>query len=179
MTSVKQIEANRQNAKNSTGPKTTHGKAIACQNSLKHGLTTRLNIINSESQTDFDLHRQNFLTELAPQGPTESLLADRIITLSWRLKRIENIQNQTIDALNSPDNQSPLAKLKRSLLPNTQPHIENTNSPDLTLGRMAVNDFTNTGVLEKLLMYERRIESSLYKTLLELQRLNLLRNMNQ
>jgi len=49
---------------------------------------------------------------------------------------------------------------------------------DLTLGRIALKDFSNARVLDRLLMYERRIENSLHKTILELQRLNLLRNLN-
>jgi hypothetical protein len=47
----------------------------------------------------------------------------------------------------------------------------------LALGRLAVKDFGDARVLERLLMYERRLESSLYKTLLELQRLNIARRL--
>lgn len=38
MTSRRKIEANRANAKNSTGPTTTDGKARAGRNALRHGL---------------------------------------------------------------------------------------------------------------------------------------------
>jgi hypothetical protein len=47
-----------------------------------------------------------------------------------------------------------------------------TGSPaggdDRLLGRMLVEDFTHARVLDHLLMYERRIESSLFRTLREL-----------
>lgn len=38
MTSVRQIEANRSNAKRSTGPKTAGGKTRSSGNALRHGL---------------------------------------------------------------------------------------------------------------------------------------------
>ena len=38
MTSKKQIQANRRNARKSTGPKTAKGKAVVRLNALKHGL---------------------------------------------------------------------------------------------------------------------------------------------
>ncbi|MFK4539656.1 hypothetical protein ABIA00_007839 [Bradyrhizobium ottawaense] len=38
MASIRQIEANRANAKRSTGPKTASGKAKSSQNALRHGL---------------------------------------------------------------------------------------------------------------------------------------------
>ncbi len=176
MATQNQIIANRRNAQSSTGPRTPQGKTAVSQNAVKHGLTARHDVISSESQADFDLYRDQFLAELTPQGPTESMLAERVVTLSWRLKRVDTIQNQTIDALNSPDT-SPIAKLTQSLLFKNQPD-PSTSDTQLALGRMAVKDFANARVLDRLLMYERRIEHSLYKTILELQRLNIVRNLN-
>jgi hypothetical protein len=121
------------------------------------------------------------LAELAPASPMESMLAERVVNLSWQLKRANRIQNLTIDALNAPKTPSPLAKLTKSLLFKGQDMPEDDPSespPHLALGRLAIKDFSNTRVLERLLMYERRIENSLYKTILELQRLNLIKKMN-
>jgi hypothetical protein len=111
----------------------------------------------------------------------ESMLAERIVGLSWRLKRICSIQNQTIDALNAPKTPSPLDKLTQSLLSKglRQPQEAPSElAPALALGRLAIKDFSNSRVLDRLLMYERRIEHSLYKTLLEIQRLNLVKKLN-
>ncbi len=181
MVTKAQILANRLNAQNSTGPRSHKGKAIVSQNAIKHGLTAAHNIISSESQADFDLYRDQILDELAPTSPMESMLVERIVNLSWRLKRASRIQNLTIDALNTPDTSNPLTKLTQSLLSRIRDQSQappSGSASDLALGRLAVKDFSNTRILERLLMYERRIENSLYKTILELQRLNLIKNLN-
>jgi len=77
MTTKAQTHANRQNAQKSTGPKTPQGKAAASQNSIKHGLLARKNVIMSENQEEFDLHRDLLLEELAPATPMQSMLAER------------------------------------------------------------------------------------------------------
>ncbi len=181
MATKAKILANRRNAKKSTGPRSRQGRAVVSQNAVKHGLSARQNIISSESKADFRLYREHMLAELAPISPMESMLAERIVSLSWRLKRICRIQNQSIDALNSNNTSNPLTKLTQSLFFKSHDQSQRSPSappPDLTLGRMAIKDFSNERVLDRLLMYERRIEHSLYKTILEYQRLNLIKNLD-
>jgi hypothetical protein len=181
MATKAQIRANRRNAQKSTGPRSRQGKAAVSQNALKHGLSARQDIINSESRADFYLYREQMLDELAPATPMEFMLAERIVGLSWRLNRVYRIQNQAIDALNSNNASSPLTKLTQSLFFKNNDHSQDGNSsstPSLVLGRMAIKDFSNARVLDRLLMYERRIEHSLYKTILELQRLHLIRKLD-
>ncbi|MBW8039452.1 MAG: hypothetical protein FVQ85_05580 [Planctomycetes bacterium] len=181
MATEAQTLANRLNAQKSTGPCSRQGKAAASQNSVKHGLFASQTVISSENQADFDLYRDRILSELAPDSPMESMLSERIVTLSWRLKRVGRIQNQTIDALNERNTSSPLIKLTQSLLfkgRDQSQTAQSAPSPDLALGRLAIKDFSHARVLDHLLMYERRIENSLYKTIFELQRLRLIRNLD-
>jgi len=180
MTTEAQNHANRLNSQKSTGPRTSEGKTAISQNAVKHGLSARQTVINSESQADFDLYRDRMLGELAPVSPMESMLAERIVSLSWRLKRTGRIQNQTIDALNAGNTSSPLSKLTQSLSFKNRDQSQTAQSASATalaLGRMAIKDFSHARVLDRLLMYERRIEHSLYKTILELQRLRLMRKL--
>jgi len=180
MANEAQILANRHNAQKSTGPRTPEGKAVVSQNAAKHGLTAAHAVISSESQTDFELYRDRILIELAPDTPMQSMLAERIVSLSWRLKRAGRIQAQTIDALNADNTSSPLAKLRQSLFFKNLDQSQAgpaTSAHDLALGRMAIKDFSHARVLDRLLMYERRIEHSLYKTILEFQRLRLMRKL--
>ena len=104
MSTTAQIIANRRNAQKSTGPRSSEGKAIASQNSLKHGLSARKEVIDSESQVEFDQYRERILGELDPVSPMESMLAERVVSLSWRLEheaereaRSPPIDNPTAD----------------------------------------------------------------------------------
>ena len=179
MSTEAQIIANRRNAQKSTGPLTRKGKDAVSQNAIKHGLLARQAVISSENRTEFCLYRDLMLDELAPAGPLESILAQRIVSLSWRLKRAGIIQKQTIDAMNADNKSNPLAKLTQSFLTknNGKPQPDSSTT-DLTLGRIVIKDFSNARVLERLLMYERRLEHSLYKTILELQKLQLMRKLH-
>jgi len=180
MTSEAQILANRRNSQKSTGPRTAEGKAIISQNALTHGLTADLAVISSESNADFELYRDRMLDELDPVGAMESMLAERIVSLSWRLKRAIRIQNEAIDAMNTDNKSNPLARLAQSLFSKGLERSEdelNIPESDMSLGRLAIKDFSNARVLERLLMYERRMEHSLYKTILELQRLHIMRKL--
>jgi len=182
MATEAQTLANRQNAQKSTGPKTPDGKAAISQNAVKHGLSAHNDVISSENQADFDLHRDRILAELNPATPMESMLAERIVSLYWRLKRIGHIQNQTIETMNNNiASNPPLTKLIQSLLPKSSDQPQPTSSiPDsaLALGRLAIKDFANARVLDGLLLYERRLENSLYKTMVEFQKLRLIRKLN-
>jgi len=192
MATEAQIIANRRNAQKSTGPRTREGRAIISQNAVKHGLTSsqddrlgeesRSRIIFSENKADFELYRDRILTELASVGAMESMLAERVVSLSWRLKRAGSIQNQAIDAMNENNKTNPLAKLAQSMFLKSAGQSQGKSSEpngELALGRMAIKDFANARVLERLLMYERRVEHSLYRTILELQRLQLMRKMDK
>jgi hypothetical protein len=181
MATEAQILANRRNAQKSTGPRSNEGKSAVSQNAVQHGFSAHQDIISSESPAEFELYRDQFLAELAPATPMESMLAERIISLSWRLKRSIRIQNQAIDAMNIDTTSNPLAKLTKSLFFKgllQQQEVTSESGTALALGRLAIKDFSYARVLERLLMYERRMEHSLYKTLLELQRLNLVKKLN-
>ena len=180
MSTEAQITANRRNAKKSTGPRTHQGRTIISHNAVKHGLFARQTLIDSENEADFDLYHDQLLSELAPESPMESMLAERIVILSWRLIRIGRIQAQTINSLKADNKSSPLAKLTQSLFFKHNNQSQATSDPPahLALGRLAIKDFSNARVLDRLLMYERRIEHSLFKTNLEFQRLRLMRKLN-
>jgi hypothetical protein len=180
MASEAQIQANRSNAQKSTGPRTAEGKAVVGQNAVKHGLCARQAVIAGEDLGEYEFYRDQMLGELAPEGAMESVLAQRAVGLAWRLQRAERLQNEAFDALYAEDTTGPFARLAQSLRSKEQARLDPAEKGrDLTLGRVVVKDFANARVLDRLLMYERRIEHSLYRTMAELQRLRLIRQLDQ
>jgi hypothetical protein len=92
MSSEEQIAANRRNGEASNGPVSTEGKAISAQNSLKHELTSREVLMPNEDGEAFAAFCERLRAELNPGGELESVLAERIIGLPWRLRRLGKIE---------------------------------------------------------------------------------------
>jgi hypothetical protein len=178
MASEAQVLANRLNAQKSTGPCSAEGKAIVSQNAVKHGLLAKGVVIKGEDPGEFEFYWDQMLGELAPVGQMESVLAERVVSLSWWLQRAERLQGAAFDTLYEEETTSPLAKFTRSLRPKG-PAQGDSGAGDggPALGRVVVKDFGYAKVLDRLLMYERRIEHSLYRTMGELQRQRLLREL--
>jgi hypothetical protein len=162
MASEAQVQANRANAQKSTGPRSPAGKATVSANAVTHGLSGRRDVIKGEDQAEFDRQREALLKELRPDGAVESMLAERVVSLSWRLERVGRMQNEVFDALLA-DGAAPLAKLVRSMAGK-----KSEDEEELALGRAVIKDFANSRVLDRLLMYERRMENSLLKMLTDL-----------
>jgi hypothetical protein len=88
MTSARQFEANRTNARASTGPRTPTGKERASRNALRHGLHTDLPVIPGERPEDWQAHLEAIRQSLAPAGALEEALAERVALALWRLRRV-------------------------------------------------------------------------------------------
>jgi hypothetical protein len=84
MTSEKQIDANRRNAQQSTGPKTQDGRNRSRVNALRHGLTGQVTTMTDEDRAAHDKLSKALIASLAPEGAMETQLAQRIATDSWR-----------------------------------------------------------------------------------------------
>ncbi len=173
MSTQAQIAANRLNAQKSTGPKTAEGKTVVAQNAVKHGLFARENVIKCEKVSDFDEFREELLDGLAPVGGVEAMLAERIVSLSWRLKRVERMNSEAIDVMIAQIETDSWHKERREKDGLLDPE---TGRSELVLGWVTNRDFCDSDVvLERLLIYEKRIESSFYKAVGELQKLQRIR----
>jgi hypothetical protein len=181
MATEKQINANRQNAQKSTGPKTDEGKTAVSQNAVKHGLFTN-SLVFGENLADYEAFHDQMLAELDPVGAVETTMAERIISLWWRLKRAERMQNEVIEDMivRKVTNDSSRRCREYDLADHgLRPDDPEYDLDGLALGRIGTKDFACCRVLDRMLMYERRIESSVIRLTKELRKQQLMRRVER
>jgi hypothetical protein len=164
MATEKQIQANRQNALSSTGPKSPEGKSRAARNALKHGLLSRDMVLPGESPKELKAFREAMIAELAPEGELEEFLADRVVESAWRLGRAVRLERDII--------QDEFLRRIRCRAGSPGAYL---GQPDPTGGRVAASTLCGSDTYDKLGRYETHIERGLYRALHELQRLQAVR----
>jgi hypothetical protein len=93
MTSFRQIEANRGNARLSTGPVTEEGKRRSRQNAVRHGLTAETVIDALEDAEDYAAFEMAVTADHDAQSAVERELVLRLASLLWRLRRATAIES--------------------------------------------------------------------------------------
>lgn len=161
MATQKQIDANRRNAQNSTGPKTEESKAKTRLNALRDGFTGQIVTLSDEDRPIFDKFKSDLIDDFAPETVMERSLADAIAWDTWRLNRIRAIESN-IYALGTLDKD-----------------VEAVDS-DL---RPAISDALTFANQEKrfnlMSLYEQRLNRSLQKNLATLLKLRTERKRNR
>jgi hypothetical protein len=93
MSSFRQIEANRRNARLSTGPVTEEGKKKSRQNAVRHGLTAETVIDALEDAEDYAAFEMAVTADYDAQSAVERDLVLRLASLLWRLRRASAIES--------------------------------------------------------------------------------------
>jgi len=84
--SARKAEANRENAQQSTGPRSPVGKELVSKNAIKHGLRGRaLKFQNEEEEADFEKLISDLEAELEPVGILEREMVREIATCIWKI----------------------------------------------------------------------------------------------
>src|ERR1700726_581948 len=97
MTSFRQIEANRRNARKSTGPITAEGKQRSRCNAIRHGLTAETVIGALEDAEDYRAFEAAIIADYDAQSAVERELVLRLASLLWRLRRATTIETGLFD----------------------------------------------------------------------------------
>lgn len=82
------MAANQRNARKSTGPRTLEGNAVSSRNAFKHGLTAGQLLLPGKDFEEFDELRLAIFRDLQPNSVTATQIAERIVSLILRLRRI-------------------------------------------------------------------------------------------
>ena len=98
MATEQQIEANRRNAKKSTGPRTPEGKAVVSQNAFKTGIDAQTAVVRAtENPADLDALIAEFYHRFQPANIEQRCLVDALIRYEWLTRRFTVIEAQLMD----------------------------------------------------------------------------------
>ncbi|MDP2638171.1 MAG: hypothetical protein Q8P26_03865 [Candidatus Levybacteria bacterium] len=158
MTTEEQIQANRENALLG-GVKTPEGKAISKYNALKHGLLSKEVFLEGEDEQVLIELTKRLRQELKPATEIEAILVDRIIANTWRLRRVLEVERNTMEW------QKFYSEIKFEVDYGNKELKEKQE-----LRKSSKRMIVNSGI-DQILRYETTIERSIYKALHELQRL--------
>jgi hypothetical protein len=93
MTSFRQLEANRRNARLSNGPVTEEGKRKSRRNAIRHGLTAATVINALEDADDYAAFEMAVTSDYDVRTAVERELVLRLASLLWRLRRATAIES--------------------------------------------------------------------------------------
>ena len=97
MTSFRRFEANRRNARRSTGPTSEEGKRRSRCNAVRHGLTAETVIASLEDAEDYKAFEAAVIADYEGQTAVERELVLRLASLLWRLRRATAIETQLLE----------------------------------------------------------------------------------
>ena len=97
--SAKVLAANRRNATNSTGPRSSFGKSRTKLNALKNGFFAKELYLSADAVSDFKTLQEDLTTELAPKTRLQRLAVDHVACCAWRCKLATRLEMRQISAL--------------------------------------------------------------------------------
>ena len=103
MATQAQIDANRSNAKKSTGPRTPEGKARSRENALRHGLCALPLLMDCEDEDEFNEMVDNLFEEWRPATTTENMVFCKMVEQFWLSRRATIQLSESTDYLVGKD----------------------------------------------------------------------------
>lgn len=96
--SPRKLEANRRNAKRSTGPKTPDGKAKSSQNAITHGIFAKQFFSGAAPETLKEMEElaAGIWAHYQPVGTIEEILAEKLCIEAARYGRVLNIEQHEL-----------------------------------------------------------------------------------
>ena len=153
------------------GPNTERGKAASSPNAIKHGLRSDAPVIPElESFDEWDRHRAGTVASFAPEGYSETDFAERIASLSWRLKRVARYETEmTAHYLDDiPEDMAKAAGYAERAL---KIPLEVTITQDAVDKQFSRRLLPSEQTLERIMRYEAHLHRQWVQTIHELEAL--------
>jgi hypothetical protein len=96
MTSPRQIDSNRRNSLQSSGPRTEVGKERSRRNAMRHGLAAETVIEIIEDIDDYKGFEANVIADYDARTAIERELVLRLASLLWRIRRATGIETDLL-----------------------------------------------------------------------------------
>ncbi len=154
MATPKQIAANRENAKKSTGPRTPEGKAKTRLNAKRDGLTGQVITLAEEDLPYFENFKDRFIADLRPENMVEVQLAHAIAWDTWRLNHLRATE-MNLFALGAGSGEADAAF---NIDCENRPEVQTAMSHTVTQGRELHR-------LALMSLYEQRLNRAIHKNL--------------
>lgn len=90
------LDASRDNAQFSTGPRTEKGKSTTSQNALRHGILARKMVLSEDEEKDYQRIWQSWNTFCDPTEQLEQSLVEEITNVSWKLGITEGLETREL-----------------------------------------------------------------------------------
>jgi len=163
MTTINQINANRDNSQLSTGPATEEGKQKIKYNALTHGILQK--DLTPYEDSSLDELKEALFEEEKPKTLISQLLLERVAIHTIRLKRIIKAESEYIKTILDPT-VTEIEALNISM-PNFQPVVKHQGYIT-RLGSTAIETITNI-----YSRYETYEENKLYRAIREYQSISI------
>jgi hypothetical protein len=181
MTSLRQYEANRANAQQSSGPRTEEGKLQSRRNAMRHGLTAETVIEILEDPEDYKAFEANIIADYDARTAVERELVLRLASLLWRIRRATGMETDLLriqaeilrERAESPPQDgepqpppNPLYRVLRAVIPprwtqNYNPTADDTGSE----GNSAITTVEPTRVLTHCFLRLANLDNGAFKRL--------------
>src|SRR5258708_18118591 len=103
MPTLKQLQANRLNAQNSTGPTSAEGKAHSSQNALKSGIDSESEVLFWEDAAERAALSLEWHQHHQPRTPQERMLVDNLLHFEFLNRRFRRMEVRIVESKVPPD----------------------------------------------------------------------------
>ncbi len=96
MATQAQLDANRANARSSTGPKTAQGKARSAVNNFRHGFRSQSVLVPGDDPAEYQALLDELREHFEPEDLTEDRCVREMADADWRLRHVRRYQESLL-----------------------------------------------------------------------------------